>query len=73
MKSINKNKIFYNKELDKWECGSCGATYNSQEIERVFDYTFTPTLNNMLENKDNICFIPCHCMDCGIKWGNFEL
>lgn len=68
-----EHKIFYNHELEKWECANCGATYYPHEIQRIFDYGLNPTPEIIKENKNNICFIPCHCMDCGIKWEKFEL
>lgn len=68
MKEI-KEMLAYNTEEGKWQCLNCGATYCPEEVKRVWDYAFDPVPEEMEDSElCEVNFIPCHCMDCGIKW-----
>lgn len=69
-----KYMLIYNSEEQKWHCSKCDASYYPEEIQRVWDYSLNPVPQEM-QNFDlcAINFIPCHCMDCGAIWRDWNI
>lgn len=68
------DRLDYSKEDQKWRCANCGATYSSEEVKRVWDYSLNPVPEELVDNPLAYAnFVPCHCMDCGIKWYDWEI
>lgn len=72
------NKLIFDREQRKWVCSKCKASYYLSEISRAFDYNddfLIDVCDGLIDSKDEYkeVYVPCHCMDCGALWEDFEV